>query len=135
MVALLIVLGILAVITISGTVAPIWGISVASFFLVMIVLLSTTNSRNFFSKIEISQEGIIWKYKKKVVISIRWNEITAVKEEPHLRNLFLVIYSGQDKIQLDLTKNMFKAIISICPNDRVKDDILKLDFIKLRSYR
>ena len=74
-----------------------------------------------------SEEGIEWKSFKKSVEFIRWDEITEITNTSRGKFYWLTFISKEKRIDVSLTKKMYKVIMILCPYQNLK---VRLDNIE-----
>ena len=88
--------------------------------------------KNFLSKIVVSKEGIEWRLYKKRISFITWDEVTDVREKTVGRgNTHIVFYRGSDKIQMEISRKLYNAIMELCENQGVKSRLRNLNRNKI----
>lgn len=83
------------------------------------------------SKVKYSDSGILLKRFKKEILFLTWDEINEVTTTPVSRSItYLSFVSNKGKIDVELTKKMYEAIMKLCPNINVKTQINDIERFK-----
>lgn len=118
--------GILAIFNNSMWIGSIFGL-----ILFIVCLLIFFGDKKYLTKIKLSEEGIICKWRNKQIASIKWENIIEVSETPRSFVLsWLTLTTKTQKINIELTKNIYNTIIEICPNPNLKVMINELNGFK-----
>lgn len=73
--------------------------------------------------ITLSNKGIEIKWFNKQINFIHWNEIIEVKSIPRGLGSVLAFFSNNNQIVIDPTKKIYKAIMNLCTNQSVKNQM------------
>lgn len=87
--------------------------------------------KRMLSKVVYSEEGIECKWLKKTIACFKWSEITDIKAVHHGKapdNLSFI--SGDQHIDVGLSKKMYDAIMIVCPCPNIKFQIKNLEQFK-----
>ncbi len=83
------------------------------------------------SKIELSEEGIEWKWLGKNILFLGWHEIINIKSTTRGKGAEdLSIISNSEQIDISLTKKIYRTIMQVCPNQLVKKMINDIECFK-----
>jgi hypothetical protein len=95
--------------------------------------MTVAERKRLFSKVSFSSKGIILSYFKRALLYFRWDEITNVKEKPKYRQMYIAFMRGQDSIEFEMTRAIYRTILQLCPESAVKS---KLEGVAiLQHYR
>ena len=109
----------------------IWPILVLGIINLILILYLLFFQKRILSKVIFSNEGIEWIWLKKRILFISWNNITDIKSSPRGRGAEdLSLISYDNKIDVSLTKKMYDAIMILCPNQNIKNQINNIDSFK-----
>ncbi len=109
----------------------IWPILVLGIISLILILYLLFFQKRILSKVIFSNEGIEWIWLKKRILFISWNNITDIKSSPRGRGAEdLSLISYDNKIDVSLTKKMYDAIMILCPNQNIKNQINNIDSFK-----
>ena len=97
------------------------GLLVGGLIPLVIIIGELIFDRRVLSKVEFSEDGIKCYRLKKQITYIRWSEITDVKDISVARgHRYLRFVAENKKLDVDLTKKMYEAIIALCPYPNLK---------------
>lgn len=87
------------------------------------------------TKVKFTNDTIFIKRLNKLIFSINWSDISDVNANtsyaPYIWNAqYLTFISENKRIDLVLTKKMYKTIMLVCPYLSIKNEINKIEFFK-----
>ena len=102
-------------------------ILLSGLLLIIIMIYVYFIDKRMLSKVIYSDQGIEWKWLKKRISYIKWDEIDEVKSIPHGRTVYnLSFVANKNHIDVGLTKKMYDVIMLICPEPNIKFQIKNL---------
>ncbi|MBQ3158775.1 MAG: hypothetical protein IJB98_03685 [Clostridia bacterium] len=108
-----------------------WPILFFSLLIFLICIYAIFFQEKTLSKIIFTEQEIIVKRFSKILISIKWSEISEIKGSYYGRSArYMTFFSYKNKIDVVPTKKMYDAIISICPYDHLKSMINNIEQFK-----
>lgn len=101
-----------------------WGLCAVGAALLFALLYIVFIDKKISSTVIFSEEGIEYKSFKKSILFIAWGEITEITRTPRGINFeWLTFVSNDKRIDVDLTKKMYKVIMILCPYQNQKTKI------------
>ena len=91
-------------------------------FIILLVATIILFVKKYLSKITFSNNGFEITRFKKSLISYNWSDITNVKTTPYAKGhgSYLCFVIGDNKVDIQLTKKMYDAIMILCPYAGIK---------------
>lgn len=108
-----------------------WPMTIIGFIFLAVIIITIFVIKRLLSKVSFSDEGIKITRFRKVCNFFRWDEIIKVEEIPRSHVLsWLSFVSENEHIDVELNARMYKTIMSICPNQNVKNMINQIECFK-----
>jgi len=98
--------------------------------LLIFLLIIFFGRKYFFLKVEINNNEIIEKYKKKIKKIHKWEDIVDVLKSFHLRTRNLRFINKESKeILINVNNRKIRKIIGVCPREDLKEKMMKIKFV------
>ncbi len=87
-----------------------------------------------FQKIIISDTSIKSNHFKKKTACIKWEEMSSIYLKVYINNTPIIIFESKNNIiSMQPSKKLYKAILSVCPRQDLKDMLKNIEWFK-RTY-
>lgn len=98
-----------------------------SFFIFTEVIIFLIGGRIFFSKFEITKNGIMWTLFKRELMLIKWNDVLSVKKSyiGNTQSLSLSLKTG-DLFSFNVNKKILNTLINACNNEKLMEEMKKV---------
>ena len=96
------------------------------------ILMIAITYRLCLSKVSFSEQGIGWRLFRKQLKFFRWEEISSVGQG---RLGMLAFYKGNDKIEVNIAPRRYKALMRICTDEKLKQQIRELGFLRFYNRK
>ena len=101
------------------------------FAVIILIIIELFINKNTLSKISFDYDGISVSWLKQRRTYIRWNEIKFINEISRSKTFsWLSFVTKEKQINIELTKNIYNAIMHFCPIQSIKNKINSIECFK-----